>query len=41
MDAHLAALATEHGALIATTDRDLRRFDGIETTNPIADGVPV
>ena len=41
MDAHLAALAREHGAVIATTDRDFRRFDGIETTNPLVDDTPV
>ena len=35
MDAHLAALALEHGACIATTDRDFTRFPGIETWNPI------
>ena len=36
MDAHLAALALEHGICIATTDRDFSRFPGIETLNPIA-----
>ena len=36
MDAHLAALALEHGARIATTDRDFTRFPGIESLNPIA-----
>ena len=41
MDAHLAALAREHGAVVATTDRDFRRFAGVETTNPLADGAPV
>ncbi len=35
MDAHLAALAREHGAAIATTDRDFRRFGDIRATNPI------
>lgn len=40
MDAHLAALALEHGAVIATTDRDFRRFT-VRTTNPLADGAPV
>lgn len=40
MDAHLAALALEHGATIATTDRDFRRF-AVRTTNPLADGAPV
>ncbi len=41
MDAHLAALAKEHGVVIATADRDFRRFRGIRTTNPLADGAPV
>jgi hypothetical protein len=35
MDAHLAALAVEHGACIATTDRDFTRFRGVEILNPI------
>lgn len=35
MDAHLAALAREHGAVVATADRDFRRFAGIRTTNPL------
>lgn len=38
MDAHLAALALEHGARIATTDRDFTRFSGIEIVNPIDAG---
>ncbi|MCY4214637.1 MAG: PIN domain-containing protein [Gammaproteobacteria bacterium] len=29
MDAHLAALALEHGATVATSDKDFRRFNGI------------
>ncbi len=40
MDAHLAALAKEHGTVIATTDRDFRRFSGIKTTNPLAEDAP-
>jgi len=28
-DAHMAALALGHGATIAATDKDFRRFDGI------------
>ncbi len=40
MDAHLASLALEHGAVIATTDRDFRRF-AVRTTNPLAGGAPV
>ena len=35
MDAHLAALAQEHGASIATTDRDFMRFSGINLVNPV------
>ena len=35
MDAHLAALAIEHGASIATTDRDFTRFSGLELPNPV------
>ena len=35
MDAHLAALALEHGAVVASTDRDFNRFDGIKTINPL------
>ncbi len=38
MDAHLAALAIEHGATLATTDRDFARFANINTTNPLARG---
>ena len=33
-DAHLAALALEHGAGIASFDRDFLRFPGIELTVP-------
>jgi len=36
MDAHLAALAREHGAVVASTDRDFRRFPSIKTVNPLA-----
>ncbi len=35
MDAHLAALAIEHGAMLATTDRDFVRFSKLKTTNPL------
>ena len=35
-DAHLAALALEHGAGIASFDRDFLRFAGIELTVPTA-----
>ena len=35
-DAHLAALAIEHGAVLHTTDRDFARFPGVKWVNPIA-----
>lgn len=36
MDAHLAVLAIEHNAVIATTDRDFSRFtDYIKLINPL------
>lgn len=35
MDAHLAALAIEHGAELATTDRDFTRFPGLRILNPL------
>lgn len=35
MDAHLAALALEHGATIATTDRDFHRFPGVSIVDPL------
>ena len=35
MDAHLAALAIEHGATLATTDRDFTRFPGLRLLNPL------
>lgn len=36
MDAHLAALALEHGAALCTTDRDFTRFSGLHLVNPLA-----
>jgi len=36
MDAHLAALAMEHGAVLASNDRDFARFDGLQIVNPLA-----
>jgi hypothetical protein len=36
MDAHLAALALENGAVLATCDRDFRRFEGVKTLDPLA-----
>jgi uncharacterized protein len=35
MDAHLVALATEHGATLCTTDRDFGRFPNLRFTNPL------
>ncbi|MBV9264694.1 MAG: type II toxin-antitoxin system VapC family toxin [Acidobacteriaceae bacterium] len=34
-DAVLAALAMEHGALLASTDQDFSRFDKLRWTNPL------
>ncbi|MGH8429893.1 MAG: TA system VapC family ribonuclease toxin [Solimonas sp.] len=35
MDAAIAAIALEHGALLCTTDRDFARFPGLKWTNPL------
>ena len=35
MDAHLAALAFEHGATLLTTDRGFARYPGLRFRNPI------
>jgi toxin-antitoxin system PIN domain toxin len=35
MDAHLAALAIEHGATLHTNDRDFSRFPGLKWINPL------
>lgn len=35
-DAHLAALAVEHGLLLCSTDGDFARFPGLRWENPIA-----
>jgi toxin-antitoxin system PIN domain toxin len=35
MDAHLAALALEHGAELASSDRDFSRFPGLKLINPL------
>jgi toxin-antitoxin system PIN domain toxin len=35
MDAHLAALAIEHGARLCTADRDFTRFPGVAVFNPM------
>jgi uncharacterized protein len=34
-DAHLAALAIEHGAELCSTDRDFSRFPGLRWANPL------
>jgi predicted nucleic acid-binding protein len=36
MDAHLAALSIEHGAVLCTTDRDFSRFRDLRTSNPLS-----
>jgi hypothetical protein len=35
LDAHVAALSVEHGAIVYTTDRDFLRFPGVRVVNPI------
>jgi hypothetical protein len=35
-DAHLAALAIEHGAELCSADRDFGRFPGLHWVNPLA-----
>jgi toxin-antitoxin system PIN domain toxin len=35
-DAHLAALAIEHGAELCSADSDFSRFPGLRWTNPLA-----
>jgi Predicted nucleic acid-binding protein, contains PIN domain len=39
MDAHLAALAIEHDALLHTTDRDFDQFPGLRYVNPLLPSV--
>jgi predicted nucleic acid-binding protein len=34
MDAHLVALAIEHGATLCTNDRDFARFPGLKVEYP-------
>jgi uncharacterized protein len=36
MDAAVAAIAIEHGAILHTTDRDFARFPGLRWINPLA-----
>jgi toxin-antitoxin system PIN domain toxin len=38
-DAHLAALAIEHGLTCCSTDGDFSRFPGLKWENPLAAGV--
>ncbi len=35
-DAHLAALAIEHGLDLCSTDGDFARFDGLRWVNPLS-----
>jgi hypothetical protein len=35
-DAHLAALAVEHGLVLCSSDRDFARFPGLRWENPLA-----
>ena len=35
-DAHLAALALEHGCVLVSTDHDFSRFPGLRWDNPLA-----
>lgn len=35
-DAHIAALAFEHGFTVASNDADFARFEGVRLTNPLA-----
>jgi len=35
-DAHLGAIAIEHGATLCTADRDFGRFSGLKWMNPLA-----
>ena len=35
-DAHLAALAIEHGLTLCSTDGDFARFRGLNWVNPLA-----
>jgi uncharacterized protein len=37
-DAHLAALAIEHGLTLCSADEDFRRFANLKWTNPLAQG---
>jgi uncharacterized protein len=37
-DAHLAALAIEHGAVLCSTDADFSRFPALKRRNPLLEG---
>lgn len=39
MDAHLAALAIEHGATLCTSDTGFRAFPGVRLVNPLEETV--
>jgi uncharacterized protein len=39
-DAHLAALAIEHGLTLCSTDADFARFAGLRWSDPLADPAP-
>lgn len=39
-DAHLAALAIEHGLTVCSTDGDFAKFSGVTWTNPLAITAP-
>ena len=36
-DAHIAALALEHGCTICSADNDFKRFPGVTHVNPLAE----
>ena len=36
-DAHIAALALEHGCTVCSADNDFKRFPGVAHINPLAD----
>lgn len=40
MDAHLAALAIDHGAVLCTADLDFARFPGLSWRNPLKAPAP-
>ncbi|MGF1483561.1 MAG: PIN domain-containing protein [Opitutales bacterium] len=40
MDAHLAALALEHGLILCSSDRDFARFPQLRWENTIQDAQP-